>query len=427
MTTLCDTDKELLDFKKCDIFTPDNMSQLMASKLLPCGNLLEPSVGEGSLLKYLNLDNYDDIDIFDIKQSYLDKCPNHSAITKHLEDFLKWDTTKQYKNIILNPPFIRIQDLSSEYVDFIKTCWPMLDNGNIDLYYAFLIKCFKLLDNEGTMVAITPNSYLFNKSAVLLRKQMIEKRLVSEIIDFGSEKVFPGIGVYCCITVFTKQPKIHFVYNNTQVMYENIGHPTYNFFGTTKDASANCLFLKDVCKIYNGIATLRDAIFIHKTRLFEEPCWKEITNSKIIQYVIFPYTPTGEIIDEAEFRGQNPKTYQYLEGHKEELAKRDNGNKTYPKWYAFGRTQSLKVSKQSRVIYISTFVNPENLNFIIDVPKLHYSCLCIEAKKAEDMENIIKSINKNIDYIKNNSTKRNNGWLNLSTRVLNDILFDPTK
>ena len=73
MTTLCDTDKELLDFKKCDIFTPDNMSQLMASKLLTCGNLLEPSVGEGSLLKYLNLDNYDDIDIFDIKQPYLDK------------------------------------------------------------------------------------------------------------------------------------------------------------------------------------------------------------------------------------------------------------------------------------------------------------------------------------------------------------------
>jgi hypothetical protein len=106
------------------------------------------------------------------------------------------------------------------------------------------------------------------------------------------------------------------------------------------------------------------------------------------------------------------------------LAKRDNGNKTYPKWYAFGRTQSLKVSKQSRVIYISTFVNPENLSFHIDVPKLHYSCLCIEPKKAEDTENIIKSITNNIDYIKNNSTKRNNGWLNLSTRVLNEILFD---
>lgn len=422
MSMLCETDKELLDFKKCDIFTPDNISQLMASKLLPYGNLLEPAVGEGSLLKHLDHSKYSTIEIFDIKQPYLDKCPNNINLTKHCEDFLKWSTSKRFQNIILNPPFIRIQDLSSEYVDFLKSTWSILDNGNIDLYYAFLIKCIELLDDKGVMVAITPNSYLCNKSAIQLRKHMVEHRFISEIIDFESEKVFPGIAVYCCITIFTKQPKTHFVYNNKQIMYENISSPTYSFFGTIKD-DINRHCLKDVCKIYNGIATLRDAIFIHKTKLFMEPCWKEITNSKIIQYVIFPYKPTGEIIEEDEFREQNPQTYQFLEGHKEELAKRDNGNKTYPKWYAFGRTQSLKVSRQNQVVYISTFVNPENLSFIIDTPKLHYSCLCIEPKNVEDTQKIIKSIRDNIDYIKNNSTKRNNGWLNLSTRVLNDILF----
>jgi adenine-specific DNA-methyltransferase len=424
MSIISETDAELLNFKKCDIFTPDNMSKLMASKMRTDGNLLEPSVGEGSLLKYLNLDNYDSIDIFDIKQQYLDNCPSKPNIKKYLEDFIKWSTTKKYKNIILNPPFIKIQDLSSEYVKFIKSTWSILDNGNIDLYYAFLVKCIQLLDEDGIMVAITPNSYLSNKSALQLRKYMIENRFISEIIDFESEKVFPGIAVYCCITVFTKQQKTEFIYNGKHVVYANIGHPMYSFFESKQEQlNPTNVCLKDVCKIYNGIATLRDAIFIHKTRLFSEPCWKEITNSKIIQYIIFPYKPTGEIIDEEEFRQQNPQTYKYLEEQKQELSKRDNGNKIYPKWYAFGRTQSLKVSLKSQVVYISSFVNPESLNFKIDAPTLHYSCLCIEPKKVEDIEKIIKSITENIDYIKNNSAKRNNGWLNLSTRVLNEIPF----
>jgi adenine-specific DNA-methyltransferase len=419
------TDNDLLNFNKCDIFTPDHISELMASKLLTEGNLLEPSVGEGSLLTFLNLDNYDSIDIFDIKQKYLDKCPSNKKIKKHCRDFIKSDINKKYKNIILNPPFIKIQDLSSEYVEFIKSKWTILDNGNIDLYYAFLIKCIELLDDDGVMVAITPNSYLCNKSSIQLRKYFIENRFIREIIDFGSEKVFSGIAVYCCVTVFTKMQKSQFLYNNQTILYENIGYPLYNIFEIKSDVNENIptLKLKDVCRIYNGIATLRDAIFIHKTKLFEEPCWKEITNSKIIQYVIFPYQSNGEIIEEEIFKQQNPQTYKYLEEQKDELAKRDNGNKTYPKWYSFGRTQSLKVSKMGKLIYMPAFVNPDNLNVKIDTPKLHYSCLCIEPKKIEDIEQIIKSINDNIDYIKNNSPKRNNGWLNLSTRVLNEIPF----
>jgi hypothetical protein len=60
--------------------------------------------------------------------------------------------------------------------------------------------------------------------------------------------------------------------------------------------------------------------------------------------------------------------------------KRDNGNKTYPKWYAFVRTQSLKLSKQRQVIYISTFVNPEKIIFVINTPKLHIVVCALNQK-----------------------------------------------
>ena len=60
-------DETLLNFSNCDIFTPDNISQKMSLYLYKEGNLLEPSVGDGQLLKFINIDNYENIDVYDIK------------------------------------------------------------------------------------------------------------------------------------------------------------------------------------------------------------------------------------------------------------------------------------------------------------------------------------------------------------------------
>ena len=49
-------DIDLQEFVKCDVFTPDDISKLMSSKLNNKGNILEPSVGTGNLLKYINLE-----------------------------------------------------------------------------------------------------------------------------------------------------------------------------------------------------------------------------------------------------------------------------------------------------------------------------------------------------------------------------------
>ena len=130
-------DETLLNFSNCDIFTPDNISQKMSLYLHKEGNLLEPSVGDGQLLKFINTDNYEKIDVYDIKSEYLDKIENKDNIHKYLEDFLTKEITIKYKNIILNPPYIKIQNLSDKYRKNIKQNWKLL-KGNVDIYYAFL-------------------------------------------------------------------------------------------------------------------------------------------------------------------------------------------------------------------------------------------------------------------------------------------------
>jgi hypothetical protein len=406
----------LEEFTKSDVFTPDKISAIMASKLKKHGSLLDPAVGTGNLLKYIDYSHYTDIDVYEIKELFLDqinKEDKNKNINKYHADFLKANISRKYKNIILNPPYIKIQDLPKEYRTFLREQFIVLKKGLVDIYYGFILKCLSLLEEDGVMVSITPNSYLYNKSALPLRKYLFENHLVEEIIDFGTEKVFPGISAYCCITIFTKKPKEYITYNDKKINMNDINSNDYNIFHMESNTKKT---LKNICKITNGIATLRDKIYIHPTKLFDEPCWRSITTSKDIKQVIYPYNDkTGKIIHEKEFKQLNPKTYAYLLENKDELAKRDKGNKTYPEWYSFGRTQSLIVSGKEKVIYIPCFVNPDMITFNISSPLLYQGCLCIEPNTPSDIEIIKKSILKNVDFLKSVSSKRGGGWITMSS------------
>jgi hypothetical protein len=414
---ILDASSKLEQFKKCDIFTPDTITKLMTLKLNQSGTLLEPSVGVGNLLKYINTSSYDTVDVYEIKKEYLDEI-TISNVNKYNCDFLKESTDTTYDNIIMNPPYIKIQDLSSEYRDYLKESFAILNNGMVDIYYAFIIKCLTLLSSNGTMVSITPNSYLYNKSSLQLRKYLFDNKYVTEIIDFKEKKVFKEASVYCCITIFKKDNEQNYLlYNDKKILYTDIlkNYSLFNF-NTTNNG-----YLKDICKIRNGIATLRDKIFIHSSKLFDELCWREITNGARKKYIIYPYTDSV-IIDEPTFKKTNPETYNYLCQHKEELKKRDKGKKIYPAWYAYGRTQSINNSKK-KCLYVPCFINPELIekNIFKHTDILHHSCLCIEPNNEENIDSIISCIINNIEFIKNNSSKRGGGWINMSSRVLYDI------
>lgn len=205
-------DTTLLNFKKADIFTPNKISKIMTHFLIPCGSLLEPAVGDEQLLKYINPSIYSNIDIFDIKKEYLQKCitnlekqhnTNLPNITAYNNDFIKYEfpTNAKYDNIIMNPPYIKIQDLSPDYRDYLKQKSEILKSGSIDYYYyAFILKGLELLKDDGVMICLTPNAYIYNKSATELRKYLITNKYISKIIDYKHEKIFPKISAYCCIT-----------------------------------------------------------------------------------------------------------------------------------------------------------------------------------------------------------------------------------
>jgi len=424
---MTEIDEDLKQFDKCDVFTPDEIAKCMAKHLQPKGTLLDPSVGTGNLLKHLPNTSYDEIDIYDIKEVYLEKCPDHPNQTKHYKDFLKETNGKEYDNIIMNPPYIKIQDLSTEYRKYIKERWKKYSAGSFDLYMLFMVKCLEQLKETGTMVTITPNSYLYNKTSKPFREYIMKNRYIKEITDFKEEKVFPGTSVYTCITVFTKEAKEEFLYNGTPVKYERIEEPEYNLFNAmTIQHSQTGKRLGDICKIKNGLATLCNDVYIHPTKLYNEPCWRVCKTSGEEKWIIYPYDEeTGKVIREETFHKTNPETYRYLESEKTRLSQRDKGNKKYPEWYSYGRTQSVKPPLRSEVIYIPTFIDPRNMRYEISDPTVYSGCLCIElTTEVYTNKDIIEIIKKNMDYIKANSSKRGGGWINLSTKTLANMVIE---
>jgi hypothetical protein len=233
--------------------------------------------------------------------------------------------------------------------------------------------------------------------------------------------VFEDVSTYTCITIFTKEPKDYLIYNKKKIFYNEISKKEYNIF-IKENADKNIKTLDDICNIRNGIATLRDKIYIHKQKLYDEPCWKKITNGDKYLWCIYPYNDNAIVLEEEEFKTNNPLTYQYLEQQKVELSKRDKGHKTYPKWYSYGRTQALKISKNDKVIYVSTLSDSNDIKYKIDKSMLFIGCLCIELKTNEyTLKNIKQILENNKEFIINNSSKRAGGWLNMSGRILKQI------
>jgi hypothetical protein len=391
-----------------DVFTPPAVSTKMLTYLPDrVRRLLEPSVGTGDLLRAAE-GRYDHADVFDINLTYLAAITEGAQVTKTCGDFLTQDLPQRYDAILMNPPYLRFQSMTASQRAAVRATSEVLRTGNVDLYIAFLVKCIGLLTEDGTLVAITPSTWLYNKSAVQFREWLIHERLIAEIHDYGSEKVFPGIDVYCAILVVRPGPKDAYVRDGVRIPY-GVAAP-----------EAPARTLGTTCELQNGIATLCDRVFLHDAPLFNEPCWVPIlkVSKQKVRSAIFPYR-NGTILPEDEFKRDNPQTYAYLETHRTELANRDRGAKTYDAWYAYGRKQGLHVPAFPTSVYLSTLCASTLPSFQAPTG-LFYSGLRVTPREGT-CDEIERAIADHREEILRQCSKRSNGWVNLTATVLRQV------
>lgn len=325
----------------------------------------------------------------------------------------------QYFDYVLgNPPYVRLHNLDNNTREFIKNTFEFT-KGTTDLYLAFFEMAFFMLNKQGKLGFITPNSFLYNTSYKLFRQFLKNQGKLSVLYNLKSNKVFDGYSTYTAISIFDNhQKEKNFIYkeliDNKFCQVNQIDFDALNDEKWVFANPENTQFLKKVEKkhhqlqdffnIQYGFATLRDKIFIGKsTRQSDEISlfYGEKIENKLLrpivkgsrykgsdddmESVLFPYFyQDGRYVpyDEAELATQFPLAYAYLLKHKSELLKRDSDKKA--QWFEFGRSQGLQTCHQEKIV-VSTLVNEQIRFFRLPKDVLVYSGIFI-TKKSQDID-----------------------------------------
>ncbi len=344
----------------------------------------------------------------------------------------EWETEFPFLNdkngfdaIVGNPPYVRIQNLvrySPEEIKYYQediSGFGVAKKETIDKYYVFIQRAIALLNQTGFLGYIVPNKFFIIKGGKALRKFILESCSLSKIIHFGVTQVFPDRSTYTAILILQKEDRETFQFKRIKKITPEIlrigdGYLEYekNDFNTEPwvflSPETKAVFdklnsdqtqpLKNLAEICVGLQTSADKIYIftpeeetENTFFFNSngqrkevekgichPCIYDLsfglfdTISPNAQ-MIFPYVikeERADAISEEYFGETYPLCWTYLNQHKEKLEKRSiNGND--PKWYQFGRSQSLtRFHNSSKLIWHVLSTKP---SYILDEGNVQFT------------------------------------------------------
>jgi type I restriction-modification system DNA methylase subunit len=106
--------------------------------------------------------------------------------------------------VIGNPPYVLSRDNKLEdYKKYISNRF-RLTQEKANLYLIFIEKTYEILNNNGELGFVVPNSWLGIESAEKLRKFLLESTTLNRIISLNGES-FPGVSVETTIFTYTKK------------------------------------------------------------------------------------------------------------------------------------------------------------------------------------------------------------------------------
>jgi adenine-specific DNA-methyltransferase len=293
-----------------------------------------------------------------------------------------------FANLATNPPYVKLQNLSTEYRSELASRYRGLANGSFSLALLFPIVAQRFLRDGGSMAIITQNNLYTSLAGTEVRRELQRTRSVRRIIDFGHRKVFENASAYTCLLFLTRSRNeaIEFESIRNAISTERLSTARFSLipFETLDPAKwrlgrqSDLDILKRIenegfqlgklAPIRAGFATLKDTVFLVEQSgdkcVAHSPAgaWREIEIDitvpaiKIASVdsetylknnnlrVICPYKRAhgkATLLSEEQLKTAFPLAYEYLVECRERLEGRDKGKKVYENWYAWGRTQGM--------------------------------------------------------------------------------------
>lgn len=323
-------------------------------------NILEPSIGQGDLVVYINnkLSNII-FDMYEIDKTIklLDDIDKTKII---YGDFLIKKINKLYKTIIGNPPFVRTS------------------NGN--LYIDFIEKCYNLLDNLGELIFIIPSDFFHLTSASKLLNIMINNGSFTDIYHPHNEKLFENASIDVLIFRYEKNKDLEkeVLYNDVK-MYINNSNGLITFSDTKIE---NKILIKDLFDVYVGIVSGKDDVYKNSTYGNIEVINGE---NKIDKYIFIDKFPT-----------KNKKLNEYLLENKDSLLDRGIRKFNENNWFEWGAPRNIKIMKDHKdedCIYVSNLTRKKNIAFIGKISYFGGGLLMLKPKNNCDLNKIVDYLN----------------------------------
>lgn len=327
-------------------------------------------------------------------------------------DSLDFKVFDNFDFVVGNPPYIRVHDMPADMRKKVKMY--SHSKGSADLYIIFFEIGLSMLNENGRLAYITPNSWLRNVSQKSFRKNVIDHGQLNKIVNFNSDKVFDNVGIYTCVSYMSKKGNVCLEYVDAKKdLQENYSREIkYSTIDLSKNDSlafssvsdqlvidkhllSDSDSLSNLCKVQNGVCTLGDKFFlIDNDDLglddYVYPVVKisKYKGDKAFQKIIFPYKKVSDRfvgIDENEL-SMSEDVYQYLLNNKDSLSSRslDKGSN----WFWYGRSQSIQEMGKAKLVFNPVIRHDQERidAYIIPEGVIVYSGLMITVDEALDNE-----------------------------------------
>ena len=341
----------------------------------------------------------------------------------------KFDETMDF--VVGNPPYVRVHNLKEQY-NSVKN-FSFVSKGMTDLFLVFFEIGIKMLNSKGSLIYITPSSYLHSLAGKELRIFLNNNKIIKSIIDLGHYQPFEAT-TYTAITEICKmqsksikyyelaqEKKLTFI---DELSYKDIYIDEKFYFDSRiklnelrKIVDYNLIHNSTNINVKNGLATLSDKVFIGEFKFTEGTIDVYKASTGKWSKLIFPYDESGKPLSLDSIAKKYKAVYEYLNQNKEKLTDRDLENAEL--WYLFGRSQAIKDIFRDKLAFNTLIKDLSSIKIeLVEKGKAVYSGLYFYSHENYDIiSKIIKSENF-LDYIKSLKNYKSGGYYTFSSQDL---------
>lgn len=438
--------------------TPPHVVDLMVEKLFrgapprADSSVLDPGCGPGAfiegVLRWCKARSAESPRIVGIESD-----PAHAATARRRfadyarieirnESFLD-EMSERFDYIIGNPPYVPITGLSPKEREVYRRLYSTA-RGRFDLYLLFFEQALTLLGGDGRLVLITPEKFLYVRTAAPLRA-LLRRRSVQEL-HFLREDTFGELVTYPLVTTVRASGQasdVRIVHRDDRVSIVSAANldATTSWLPAVLGSNGNGgtvhARLGDVCtRISCGVATGADAIYVVETDEVDENVAKfahptiagrQITKGEPLNLrhsMLVPYADDGNLIPE-ENLGELGR-YLADEARRQRLLSRTCARRK--PWYAFHENPPLRDILQPKLLCKD--IAPEPF-FVTDqdgdiVPR--HSVYYLVPKFPERLDELADYLNSRDarEWLRRHCQRASKGYLRLQSHVLRRLPLPPS-